>query len=275
MNRKQFKAVLDLLMCADPWPVSGEEGAEGQKVLEDWADEEARKYGYTDWIGAFHKEGDVPRKVGGNREDGMDAREKLAAYAHDAWSRWMKYLFGKGVHHEDVVVIPAESVERWKRQMDTGYSDLPEKEKESDRDEADKMLEIMQGDKAAWNGETCKRCGRDQRLAWGVKDAIWDRAVPEKWRNKVLCLECFLELMDRECNNTAEIKEIIEFLGFAGNKVTGKRGMKMEKLKAKIARKLERAKFSRERLVSGDIHRQKVIEQILEWVQEQIEELER
>jgi len=71
-------------------------------------------------------------------------REYLAAYAHDAWSGWMRYLFGTGVEHKDgSFTIEAESVARWRRQMRTLYDDLPESEKESDRDEADKILDIV------------------------------------------------------------------------------------------------------------------------------------
>ena len=82
-------------------------------------------------------------------------REALAAYAHEAWSGWMKYLFSKterlngravveGGYVRDGAVIPLGSVERWKRQMNTPYADLPESEKESDRAEADKMLAIVE-----------------------------------------------------------------------------------------------------------------------------------
>lgn len=79
----------------------------------------------------------------------MSVREKLAEYAHTAWSGWMVYLFEKcegGGTVDGVepipVVIPGWAVERWQRQMNTPYADLPENEKESDRAEADRMLAI-------------------------------------------------------------------------------------------------------------------------------------
>jgi len=76
----------------------------------------------------------------------MRANEQLAAYAHEAWSGWMKYLFQKSPTNPDgSVTIPVELVERWKRQMNTAYEDLPEKEKESDREEALKMMRIFLG----------------------------------------------------------------------------------------------------------------------------------
>mgnify|MGYP001592497199 CR=1 FL=1 len=75
-------------------------------------------------------------------------REDLAAYAHKAWSGWMKYMFTKGGHLENGgYVIPQNLVERWTRQMNTEYADLPESEKASDRDEADKILAITQAHK--------------------------------------------------------------------------------------------------------------------------------
>lgn len=79
-------------------------------------------------------------------EVGMtNIREKLAEYAHDsAWSGWMRWMFGKGTHDEDGTwTMPAWAVERWTRQMDTLYRDLPEGEKDNDRAEADKMLAIV------------------------------------------------------------------------------------------------------------------------------------
>jgi hypothetical protein len=82
--------------------------------------------------------------------------ERLAAYAHEAWSGWMKYMFSKsaGPTSEAVLgrtragsfIIPPELVERWTRQMTTEYQDLPEEEKQSDRDEAQKMIDIVRGD---------------------------------------------------------------------------------------------------------------------------------
>lgn len=71
-------------------------------------------------------------------------REKLASLAHKQWAGWMKYLFNKSIKNIDgTVTIPKWAVERWKRQMNTSYSDLPESEKESDRKEADKIQLII------------------------------------------------------------------------------------------------------------------------------------
>jgi hypothetical protein len=77
---------------------------------------------------------------------GPAANEELAAYAHDAWSRWMRYLFSKSRLDRGSVTIPAELVERWTRQMNIAYRDLPESEKKSDRDESRVMMRIFIGE---------------------------------------------------------------------------------------------------------------------------------
>ncbi len=68
-------------------------------------------------------------------------REKLAELAHNQWARWMEYLFSKGTFNEDGTwTMPSWAVRRWKRQMETPYSELSESEQDSDRSEADKFL---------------------------------------------------------------------------------------------------------------------------------------
>jgi len=77
----------------------------------------------------------------------MKANEQLAAYAHEAWAGWMRYLFSLCTHNKDgSVTIPKEQVERWIRQMGTAYEGLPEDEKQSDRVEALKIMRIFLGD---------------------------------------------------------------------------------------------------------------------------------
>ena len=72
------------------------------------------------------------------------ARERLAAYAHKAWSGWMEYMWSKATANDDgTMIIPAWAVERWTRQMTTAYEDLPETEKASDLEEADAMLSCI------------------------------------------------------------------------------------------------------------------------------------
>lgn len=83
---------------------------------------------------------------------GRAMREKLAAYAHKAWSGWIMYMFDKCVSGQDgTLIIPKEFVERWYRQASTGYVGLPEDEKKSDREEADKITDVFCG--TGWREE--------------------------------------------------------------------------------------------------------------------------
>lgn len=82
-----------------------------------------------------------------------ELREKLAEYAHEAWSGWMKYMFEKGgaiasANNDSWTEwhMYRSHYHRWQRQMNTPYERLPESEKASDRAEADKMLAIFFGD---------------------------------------------------------------------------------------------------------------------------------
>ena len=71
-------------------------------------------------------------------------KERLAALAHEQWSGWMQYMFSKSTVNKDgSMTIPIRAVERWTRQANTPYIELPEKEKMSDRKEADKILSVI------------------------------------------------------------------------------------------------------------------------------------
>jgi hypothetical protein len=49
MTDNQFKAILALLMCSDPWPIEGA----NQAIVEAWANEEAVRRGYLSWFDAY------------------------------------------------------------------------------------------------------------------------------------------------------------------------------------------------------------------------------
>lgn len=71
-------------------------------------------------------------------------REALAAVQHDIWAHWMEYLFLVSDRQPDgSVVIPADKVRRWKRQLATDYEDLSPNEQASDGNEADKILAVL------------------------------------------------------------------------------------------------------------------------------------
>jgi len=73
-------------------------------------------------------------------------RERLADLCHEQWSGWMRYLFDQCSPQDNgSTVIPAWGVTRWVRQMNTIYSELTDEEKEADRKEADRFLNVLAG----------------------------------------------------------------------------------------------------------------------------------
>lgn len=67
--------------------------------------------------------------------DTSTLRERLAALEHEQWARWTRHMLDHLSH---------ENVERWRRQIDTPYELLSEPEKQSDREWADRVLQIVE-----------------------------------------------------------------------------------------------------------------------------------
>jgi len=77
--------------------------------------------------------------------------EKLASIQHDIWAHWQKYLHSKLKYSEyekdgktyACYILDAGDYDHWEKQIDTPYSELSEKEKESDRDQVMKYLHLI------------------------------------------------------------------------------------------------------------------------------------
>ena len=70
--------------------------------------------------------------------------EALASIEHERWAHWQRYVHGKGQLQADgSLLIPADSVQRWERQIATPYTALSEEEKKSDRDQVQRYLSII------------------------------------------------------------------------------------------------------------------------------------
>lgn len=76
--------------------------------------------------------------------------EKGASMEHNRWAKWQKYLHSKTLlkiksrfDEPDVRVIPIELYERWERQIATDYTNLSEKEKESDREQVREYIPLI------------------------------------------------------------------------------------------------------------------------------------
>jgi hypothetical protein len=71
--------------------------------------------------------------------------EELAALEHQRWAHWQKYVHEKGRRQSDgSVLLPADLVSRWERQINTSYEDLTNEEKNSDREQVQKYLPLLE-----------------------------------------------------------------------------------------------------------------------------------
>ncbi len=77
--------------------------------------------------------------------DSESLREIIANECHQQWIGWMLHLFSK-CHATDTgeLTIPATKVKRWREQMYTPYTYLPEEEKVSGRGQADRIINRME-----------------------------------------------------------------------------------------------------------------------------------
>lgn len=77
----------------------------------------------------------------------IELREEFAKLAHEQWSGWIKYMFGKcDLTKDGELTIPRWAVIRWRQQSQTEYKDLSDEERDSDRAEADKFLALLRAE---------------------------------------------------------------------------------------------------------------------------------
>ena len=71
--------------------------------------------------------------------------ETLASVEHERWSHWQRYMHSKCVPQGDdgALLIPADLVKRWEKQIASRYSELTDDEKESDREQVRKYLPLI------------------------------------------------------------------------------------------------------------------------------------
>jgi hypothetical protein len=77
--------------------------------------------------------------------------EQLADKEHASWARWMEYLFSRCLEVGDKdeegyhsYVIHGELVKHWQKEIGTPCAELPERYKQSDRDEVAHVLPIIE-----------------------------------------------------------------------------------------------------------------------------------
>lgn len=67
--------------------------------------------------------------------------DALAEVEHKRWAHWQDYMHSKGIVLADgSLVLPADLVARWERQIRTPFDELSETEKESDRRQVQQFI---------------------------------------------------------------------------------------------------------------------------------------
>ncbi len=67
--------------------------------------------------------------------------ERLASIEHERWAHWQRFIHSQAEQRPDgSMVIPANLVARWSRQIETSYDALTPEERESDREQVRRYL---------------------------------------------------------------------------------------------------------------------------------------
>jgi hypothetical protein len=72
--------------------------------------------------------------------------EEFADLEHQRWSKWQKYMHSKlqrSIEDKGFMRLPDLYFTQWERQINTPYSELTEKEKESDREQVRPYIEAL------------------------------------------------------------------------------------------------------------------------------------
>ncbi len=73
-----------------------------------------------------------------------DLVDELAAIEHERWAHWQRYMHEHGSRQADgSLILPAELVARWDRQIAVPYAELADSEKESDREQVGRYLPLI------------------------------------------------------------------------------------------------------------------------------------
>lgn len=76
--------------------------------------------------------------------DTDDALEAIARVEHERWAHWQRYLHQQCTRNDDgSLTIPAPLAERWERQIGLSYGELTQRERDSDREQAEEYLKAL------------------------------------------------------------------------------------------------------------------------------------
>lgn len=72
------------------------------------------------------------------------AQDELAAVEHERWAHWQRYMHRAGERRPDgSLILPADLVTRWERQITTPFAELSETERDSDREQVRRYIPLV------------------------------------------------------------------------------------------------------------------------------------
>lgn len=116
--------------------------------------------------------------------------EEFASIEHERWSKWQKYLHSqcfKNPEFTGALIIPADLVARWERQIATPYAELSEKEKQSDREQVYPYIKALTKIRQAGRDEAVEVVNKKKkRFPANVEPRVMDKFALLNIRNKVI-----------------------------------------------------------------------------------------
>jgi len=124
--------------------------------------------------------------------------EKGADLEHQRWAKWQKYMHSKILPsaYDEIMEIGTELINHWNRQINTPYSELTEKEKESDRAEVKQYLPLIRNLIQLEREKEREKMIEEIKKKWNCHQVGCDWNRNRVYGNKVC---------DMNCNNVLEI----------------------------------------------------------------------
>jgi hypothetical protein len=93
----------------------------------------------------------------GDRKKDQELKERLAEFMHKSWVSWMAHMFTNcNWENDGSVTVPDFVVRKWSKSMELLYEQLPESEKDVNKEEADQIIDIL-----SYASPHCEDCGKE------------------------------------------------------------------------------------------------------------------
>ena len=127
-----------------------------------------------------------------------DQRESLAELEHTQWAHWTRHMLDN---------LTTENIDRWRRQIETPYSDLSEAEKDSDREWADRVIAQL-GEFRTIDEEEDEEGRSMSKPADSLSDRLWNQDVsPATFSSKDQYQDQILEMYKVYVKGTVKVTE--------------------------------------------------------------------